>query len=319
MSGPAAGPLPGDAERALYLEILAQGGRVGFVEAARQDPGAVVRLIGLGLLVPHGTADQLTAVSPRAVAGRIGAGLRTEATRMLVRAERMPEALAELVEAYEAAVPEAERSAEVEHVDEMEQIRHRILQIEADYREEGLSAQPGRRPPEHLADDSRSRAALERGVEIRVLYQPVSRDDPATAAYVARATGWGMRFRVLDEAFTRMIIFDRRVAVIPAAADNRSAAFVEDPAVVAVLAAGFLRDWERAERIRWEVPDRTTEAPVHDMVGTLLAQGLTQRAIAGRMGLSERTVAGHIARLRDLYDAETLFQLGWLMRGGVDE
>ncbi|MFF3074084.1 hypothetical protein [Kitasatospora sp. NPDC057936] len=49
--------------------------------------------------------------------------------------------------------------------------------------------------------------------------------------------------------------------------------------------------------------------------GRLLAQGLTQRAIAGRMGSSERTVAGHIARLRELYDAETLFQLGRQMRG----
>jgi uncharacterized protein YciI len=33
------------------------------------------------------------------------------------------------------------------------------------------------------------------------------------------------------------------------------------------------------------------------------------------MGLSERTVAGHIDRLRELYDAETLFQLGRQMRG----
>ena len=43
--------------------------------------------------------------------------------------------------------------------------------------------------------------------------------------------------------------------------------------------------------------------------------GLTQRAVATRLGLSERTVAGHISRLREKYGAQTLFQLGWLMRG----
>ncbi|MFE6498657.1 hypothetical protein [Kitasatospora sp. NPDC057738] len=50
-------------------------------------------------------------------------------------------------------------------------------------------------------------------------------------------------------------------------------------------------------------------------VGRLLARGLTQRASAGRMGLSERAVAGHVARLRELCDAEALFRSGRLLRG----
>ncbi|MEV7597601.1 LuxR C-terminal-related transcriptional regulator [Kitasatospora sp. NPDC089797] len=50
----------------------------------------------------------------------------------------------------------------------------------------------------------------------------------------------------------------------------------------------------------------------------MLARGLTQRSIAARLNVSERTVAGHIARLRELHDAETLFQLGWQMRGARD-
>ncbi|MFI9360231.1 LuxR C-terminal-related transcriptional regulator [Kitasatospora sp. NPDC053057] len=57
------------------------------------------------------------------------------------------------------------------------------------------------------------------------------------------------------------------------------------------------------------------DAVGREQVGRLLARGLTQRAIAGRMGLSERTVAGHIARLREVYDAETLCRLGRQMRG----
>ncbi|MFJ2578417.1 LuxR C-terminal-related transcriptional regulator [Kitasatospora aureofaciens] len=41
-------------------------------------------------------------------------------------------------------------------------------------------------------------------------------------------------------------------------------------------------------------------ARIGEQVSHLLAKGLRQRAIAGRLGLSERTVAGHIARLREL-------------------
>ncbi|MGF1430421.1 hypothetical protein ACQRUO_28425, partial [Kitasatospora sp. LaBMicrA B282] len=54
---------------------------------------------------------------------------------------------------------------------------------------------------------------------------------------------------------------------------------------------------------------------VREAVVRLLATGLTQRAVAVRLRLSERTVAGHLAELRAEYDADTLFQLGWQLRG----
>ncbi|MFE4514390.1 hypothetical protein ACFRMQ_09395 [Kitasatospora sp. NPDC056783] len=48
------------------------------------------------------------------------------------------------------------------------------------------------------------------------------------------------------------------------------------------------------------------------------ARGLTRRAIASRPGLGERMVAAHISRLREWYEAETLFQLVRRMRGAHD-
>ncbi|MEU6972588.1 hypothetical protein AB0A71_33695 [Kitasatospora aureofaciens] len=55
--------------------------------------------------------------------------------------------------------------------------------------------------------------------------------------------------------------------------------------------------------------------PTTVRISRLLARVLTQRAVATRLGLSERTVAGHIYRLRDRYGAQTLFHLGWHLRG----
>ncbi|MFJ1705401.1 LuxR C-terminal-related transcriptional regulator [Kitasatospora sp. NPDC088346] len=313
-----AGSLPSDAERALYHAILEQGGRVMFREVGARDAALVLRLIDLGLLIHHTEDASLTAVNPRAVSDRLSSELRSAGTRMLVQAEEMPTLLEELTRAYDATPRRVDRSSEVEHVDDFLEIRHRILQVEAECREETLAAQPGgARPSEHLEQSlERTRRQLENGCSIRTIYQPGARFDEATVRYAARVSELGERIRVLSEPFTRLLVFDRRVAVMPASADNSSAAFIEDPAVVSFLVGVFERDWERAERVQWRSAHQEVEGlPAHEQVGRLLAQGLTQRTIASRMGLSERTVAGHISRLRELYDAETLFQLGWQMRG----
>ncbi|MFD9127137.1 LuxR family transcriptional regulator [Kitasatospora sp. NPDC059571] len=310
--------LPTAAERAVYRAVAAEGGRVLLRDVPEPDLPAVLRLISLGLLVHNAEESSVSAVNPRAAAGRIQAGLRSAGARLLERAEDVPAELEQLAGAWEAAPRRADRLGRVRHVDGKEEIRHRLLQIEADNRFERLAAQPGLRPANHLAEGAaRTRAFVAQGGVMKVLYDPAVRDEPSTVAYAAEATGWGLRIRVLAEPFTRMLIYDRAVAVIPASADNGSAAFVEDPAAVAFLVGVFERDWERAERVRWRTvhQEEGEGVPVHEQVGRLLAQGLTQRTVAGRLALSERTVAGHIARLRELYDAETLFQLGWQMRG----
>ncbi|MFB7662629.1 LuxR C-terminal-related transcriptional regulator [Kitasatospora sp. NPDC056138] len=317
MSEPSALALPSESERGLYFAVLEQGGRVPFREVSEADAPSVLRLLELGLLVHHTEDASLTAVNPRSVGERISTRLRAEGTRMLVQAEQMPALLGELTEAYDSSPRKVARSSEVQHVDDKEEIRHRILQLQADCRAEVLLAQPGARPAAVLVDErerQRARLMLENGVRAKLLYQPTARADEATAEYAATMSGWGMKVRILTEPFARMLVFDRTVAVIPAAADHSSAAFIEDPAVVAFLVGVFERDWERAERARWRTGS-SAAGPAHDQVGRLLAQGLTQRVIATRLGLSERTVAGHISRLRELHDAETLFQLGWQMRG----
>jgi len=310
--------LPTEPERRLYQQILDQGGRVSFREAVEQDSAGVLRLLELGLLV-HDAADQaLTAVNPRAVGDRISTELRAEGTRMLLRAEEMPALLEDLTHAYDATPRRADRSSVVQHIERTDRIRERVRQLETEAAEEVLALQPGGVSPGERQADSleRVRLFLTGGAVLHTVYQPAALLDEATVQWAEAVTGWGGRFRTLSEPFSRMVIFDRRIAVVPASADNSSAAVVEDPAVVSFLVAAFERDWERAERVRWRSADREGESvvPVHEQVGRLLAQGLTQRSIASRLGLSERTVAGHISRLRELHAAETLFQLGWQMR-----
>ncbi|WP_245194577.1 LuxR family transcriptional regulator [Kitasatospora phosalacinea] len=318
--------LPEEDATRLYLAVLAAGGRMPFGAPPALGPGLtpqrqqalLEQLVGVGLLLPNRIDGCYVAVSPRSVAERLGADLRSRATRLLLDAGRLPAALDPLARAYDAVPRPADRTRRTVYLDSREDIRLRLAQLVSDCRLELLSAQPGLRPPAVLElAHAQDRRMLDRGATLRALYQPVALSEDSAVRHAASMTEHGAQLRVLDEPFRRLIVIDRRTAVIPAAEDHSRAAFVEDPAAIAYLVAGFERDWARAEQVHWHRLDtRSLTRTITDRVGRLLAQGLTQRAVATRLGLSERTVAGHISRLRDLYGAGTLFQLGWLMRGG---
>ncbi|WP_030232928.1 LuxR C-terminal-related transcriptional regulator [Streptomyces sp. NRRL S-350] len=318
-----AGPVgeePDEAARQLYLAIIAEGGRIPCATSTDIDQGALRQLVDLGLLMVNRMDRCYTAVSPRSVSDRLGAELRSEATRLLVRAESLPGALDGLTRAYDAMPRPSGRAGGAVHVEGHVHIRQRISQLVSDCRSEVLTAQPGHRPADTLQVALlQDVQLLQRGCSLRTIYQPVALADPPALAYAEEVTRHGSLIRVLDEPFQRLIVFDRSVAVISASDDNGTAAFISDPATIAFLVGTFERDWARADTAEAAVLGQGPARTVPDRVGRLLARGLTQRAVATRLGLSERTVAAHIARLRDRYGAQTLFQLGWLMRGARDD
>ncbi|MEE1828379.1 LuxR C-terminal-related transcriptional regulator [Streptomyces sp. BE20] len=324
-TGPAAsGGEPDEAARRLYLAILADGGRIPVADVPEPDRRALRQLVSIGLLMPNPMDACYTAVSPRSVSDRLGAELRSEATRLLVRAENLPGTLDGLTRAYDAMPRPPERSGGAVYIEGHTHIRHRISQLVSDCRTEVLTAQPGHRPADALQGALvQDVQLLQRGCTLRTIYQPVAVSEPAALAYAEEVTRHGSLIRTLDEPFQRLMIFDRSVAVISASDDHSTAAFITDRAAIAFIVNAFERDWARADATDWTaaLADGPARNPhnASDRVGRLLARGLTQRAVATRLGLSERTVAAHIARLRDRYGAQTLFQLGWLMRGGRDD
>ena len=114
--------------------------------------------------------------------------------------------------------------------------------------EELLTAQPqANRSPRTLAEAStRDVAALERGLKMRTLYQHSARRHSATHKYVAAVTAHGAEVRTLDEFFNRLIVVDRRVALIPAADSLATAVVVREPAIVAYFVDVFERTFARA-------------------------------------------------------------------------
>jgi hypothetical protein len=127
-------------------------------------------------------------------------------------------------------------------------------------------------------------------------------------------TSVGGQVRTLGEPFTRLIVVDRLIAVIPFDGDTERAAVVQDEAVVAYLVNQFDGCWERAIPFLGgnDVPPEVVSRLRANIIRMML-QGVGHRVIARSLGLSERTLARHIAELREEHDAETLFQLGWKM------
>jgi hypothetical protein len=189
----------------------------------------------------------------------------------------------------------------------------------AEAEEELLTAQPqtGRELPsaglEAAAD--RDKAAIERGVRMRTLYQHSARRHMLTREYVAAVSAAGAEVRTLDEFFNRMIVVDRRLAVIPGPTGDNVAIAVQEPGLVAYLVDVFERAWERGR------PFTNTERTMMNdiareqraMTIRMLIEGHSDPVSAKRLGVSARTFAGYVADLKSEYDADTRFQLGYTM------
>ena len=157
--------------------------------------------------------------------------------------------------------------------------------------------------------------ALDRGVAVRTLYQHSSRRHATTHKYARLMTLKGGEIRTLDEFFNRLIIFDRKQAVVPGAGAALSAMVIREPSVVAYLVDVFERAWERARPFGNQESDtmRDIATAQRAMTIRMLIRGYADPSSSKRLGVSPRTYAGYVADLKEEYEAETRFQLGYYM------
>lgn len=302
--------------RRLYSEILRGGGPP--VDEVPADPAHPLRqLLEIGLVMSESVdVGTFVAVDPQSLASRWSMALHNEATRLLDHVAGLSAQLRQLSEHFRSGRPPAVSSFPAEYVTGMARIQERIVQLVAGCTDEMVSVQPAMRarPLPVAAALERERELIARGVVRRVLYQGTVRHDPGVRAFVEEFSKLGGQVRTLDESFERIFVLDRKTAVLSAKQDPVVALITNDAAVVGYLLDCFERDWARADPF-----DEFSPVSREELSGTqraivrLLSQGLGQRAVAGRLRLSERTVAGHVARIREHYGATTLFQLALLI------
>ncbi len=292
------------------------------------------------------------ALEPSNVQSRVVTPLSTEGARLLDESARWAKAFQALGQSWKKS-PQPDSSAPFTYL-HGKAISPYITALLRDTEEELLTAQPqaGRGGPGLASAALRDIEALERGVSMRTLYQHSARRHRATREYVANVTPRGAEVRTLDEFFNRMIIVDRRVAVIPGKQDDLTTAIairepavvdylvdvferawergrpftsretglavalsVREPSLVAYLVDIFERTWERARPFtnRESSMMRDIAAEQRAMTIRMLIEGHADPVSAKRLGVSPRTYAGYVADLKREYDAETRFQLGYVM------
>ncbi|MEU3405609.1 helix-turn-helix transcriptional regulator [Streptomyces sp. NPDC006670] len=182
-----------------------------------------------------------------------------------------------------------------------------------------LTAQPdGARPSAVLKDALESvRRQISAGIAMRTLYQHTTRFDEATKEYVRAVTEYGAQVRTLEEFFDRLIIVDD-VAFISANEDRTTAISITEPTIVRFLRDTFDKAWDRAKPFPF-VPLHAAKAAdevvpaIRESISRLLVEGYSDKAIARRIGISERSLQAHIAAIKQELGAHNRLQLGYLL------
>ncbi|KJY42534.1 hypothetical protein VR41_07475 [Streptomyces sp. NRRL B-1568] len=183
-----------------------------------------------------------------------------------------------------------------------------------------LTAQPDGPRPGPVLDGALEtvRWKISHGVEMRTIYQHTTRFDEATKAYVRQVTEHGAQVRTLGEFFDRLIIIDAAIAFISANDVRTDAVAIEEPSVVRFLRDVFERSWDRAERFPF-IPLHAAKAAddvipsIRESIRRLLVEGYSDKKIARRLGISERSLQAHVASMKQALGAHNRLQLGYLL------
>lgn len=280
------------------------------------DDNAVSELREVGLLEESEDGEWLAPVDPRIAELRLVGDYRRRALELELRATAAEQQLTPLTEKFIAS--HQELGTALRYLSGASEIQEYISSCSLDLEREMITAQPGGGRPAATLEKVLPGVLrlLARGVQVRTLYQHTARFNEPTKRYVEAVTAAGGEVRTLEEFFDRMIIMDRELALLPARPDNKVVVAVTDKAVVSFLVGVFERSWQRAMPF---LPAAAAKASaevtpeVHAMIKRLLVEGLTDSAIARRIGTSERTLHTHLARIRTELGAGSRTQLGYLI------
>ncbi|WP_042420475.1 helix-turn-helix domain-containing protein [Streptacidiphilus anmyonensis] len=216
-----------------------------------------------------------------------------------------------------------------EEVVGISEIRARLAEIGTEAREQVMTFAPGgAHTPEDLHASRQPNADLfERGVTVRTVYLDSIRNDPPTVDHVHWLCEQGAEVRTVPVLPLRMIIVDGRLAVLPAnpAAAADGALIVRGRGTIAALTALFELVWDTGSTLL-DQGKRDEHGLSTQELGTLrlMRAGLTDEAIANRLGVSPRTTRRTVAKLMEALDAKSRFEAGcnatergWFTRASV--
>ncbi|MFF2303370.1 helix-turn-helix transcriptional regulator [Streptomyces sp. NPDC058128] len=283
-------------------------------------PHEVVR--ALDMLVERGLASaRIGPTGPRyrAASPLLALGPLVDARRGTLH--QVEDLVAELSERHRVAQARAS-GAPVEVLSGAAAIRRRLLAMGREAQHEVCSLIPTRTAPVALSAeeglDEVERDSMARGVLLRSVLERGWFDRPETAAAVGLLAEQGQSVTVTDRVPIKMIIADRRTAMLPLDPDREEtepiALVVHRSGLLTALQSLFDQCYAQATPLRMGLAEVHRADALLDKVDVdilaLLHVGLTDVTIARQLGLGHRTVQRRIRALMARANAATRFQLG---------
>ncbi|MFF7989274.1 helix-turn-helix domain-containing protein [Kitasatospora xanthocidica] len=274
------------------------------------------RLADLSLLRPTRSGSSgLHVVSPEVGLEMLLAREQAELLERQQQIERSRVAAAALI-ADHADLRRESPVAYVEQLPGVEAVRDRLRKLTGEVEHELLAFAPG--GPQSAENLAAARPLdeelLNRGVRIRTLYVDSIRKDRATAEYASWLGSAGGQTRTVPSLPLRMLIVDRKIAVVPVNPErsDQGAVVLHGPGTVTGMYALFDQFWARGVPLDQEPGgDAFEELNGQEReVLALLADGMTDEVLCRRLGVSVRTARRIIAKLMDQLGARSRFQAG---------
>ncbi|WP_309500523.1 helix-turn-helix domain-containing protein [Streptomyces shenzhenensis] len=159
---------------------------------------------------------------------------------------------------------------------------------------------------------------LAQGVVCRAVYGTVALADPAIAAGAAACVRAGEQARLAHHIPIKLALADQSLALLPLSwseAAQHTALLVHPCGLLDALSALFEMVWSYAVPLAVTTDDEirpvSTLSEEDRYLLSLLVAGLTDEAVATRLGVSRRTVVRRVTHLMELADARSRLQLGW--------
>ncbi|MEV8565844.1 helix-turn-helix transcriptional regulator [Streptomyces sp. NPDC051322] len=278
--------------------------------------GALDRLSEMALVrVSAEAPGQLHAVSPHVGMELLLARQQDQLAAQQQRLEASRAAAAKLILEYDDQRRPSAAAPGVRHLEGLDSIRDHLATLRDQVTEELLTFAAGgpQTPANMQASRPLNQQLLERGVRMRTVYLDSIRSDPETLRHAHWLVEQGCQVRTVPTLPNRMIIYDRKSAIIAGDAENTAAGAVQltSPGLIASLHALFESVWQSAKPLKERMqPDPGCLAPQQSEALKLLARGCTDEAIAKRLGVSARTARRIASGLMAYLDARSRFQAG---------
>ncbi|MFE9968072.1 helix-turn-helix domain-containing protein [Streptomyces sp. NPDC005525] len=310
--------LGASAER-IYRAMLAHPSEGVTQLANRLDASLETVREGLGQLSklaivqpsPH-EENGFRVVAPETAMEMLLARQHAELAAQQLRVEASRAAAAQLIAECSGVRP---RASDDERLLGPEAIRERLGQLASQTEADVMTFAPGgaHTPADLEASKGPNEELLQRGVRSRTIYLDSARNHRPTLDHVSWLNRHGAVVRTAVSLPVRMIIFDRRQAVLPidTADAHTGAVLLNGAGTITALCALFEATWAAA------TPLGATASPTPEGMTAqqaemlkLLAAGMTDETIAKRFGISPRTARRIAADLMDLLEARSRFQAG---------